>query len=224
MKLLLIIALLAQFGISATSTSTVAAPYQLKAQEVIKAINKVRVNPVGFADYLKTEYLNKGVLGTTREPKLYFDLEAQLRALKPLPPLVESIAIDYSAWLHSYWMATNKVFAHKGINGVDCRFRLLEIGTFVGRGWTNEVIAGGYEKMTGDDFVKMWLYDHGYSWKGHRMFILSLKRPEVGCGYALGRLTCVSADPINLLPKITDADLAKAGLSRAVNDKKYTGV
>ena len=219
MKSLLIIALLVQLGLSSVVTPS---PNQLSAQELIKAYNKVRVNPVRYADLIKAEYLDKGVKGTKGEPTIYSDLDKQLRALKPLPPLIENLAVDLAAWRHAKWMADNKVFSHKGENGNMYYNRLALVGKFAGRGWSNEIIAGGYSNA--DSIVKMWMLDLGHSWKGHRGNILSLKRPQIGCGSYSGKVVCVSADPLILNSNITDADLAQAGLSRKVNGAGFTGV
>ena len=221
MKSLLIIALLVQLGLSTVVTPP---PYQLSAQELIKAYNKVRRNPAGYADLIKAEYLDKGVKGTKGEPTIFSDLEAQLRALKPLPVLVENLAVDLAAWRHAKWMHDKGVFSHKGENGNMYYDRLALVGKFAGRGWSNEIIAAAGGRPTADSFVRMWMLDLGQSWKGHRGNILSLKRPQIGCGFYMGKAVCVSADPLILNDNITDADLAQAGLSRKVNGAGFTGV
>ena len=244
MKALLIMALLLQASLSVVAPATTPAvtpavapattpakpapaPHQIPAQDFIRAINKVRANPKAYADYVKVTYLDKGVNGTKGDPMVYFNLEAQMRNLEPRPPLIEKIACDLAAWRHADWMATNKIFAHRGINGSSPQARLLYIGKFEKTGKTDESIAGAGGRPTAEFFVNMWLTDAGTPSRGHQRMLLSLKPPRVstiGCGYSRGNAVCVTADPIDLLPTITDEDLAQAGLSRAVNGVNFTGL
>ena len=222
MKLLLIIAILVHIALA--STVTVRPPHQLTAQDLIRAVNKVRINPSSYADFLVELHISKGVNGTKNDPQVFVDLEKELRSMAPLPPLVEDLAIDLSAWRHANWMATKKIFSHRGPNGTMEQSRIMEVGDFIGSKLTSGSIAFAGGRPTPELFVGMWLDDLNQLARLHRKFVLSQSRPRIGCGYSAGYVSCVTSFEVKLHKNITKDDLAQAGLSKAVNGVGFTGV
>ena len=209
----------------------------LTSQDIIRAVNFARKNPLIIRDRIKATYPDPG-RGT--DLTCYSDAQTFLTTQPSLPPLVESAAADYSSWKQSkYCVTVNGTITHYGEGGSTPKTRLDAVGTFDPSWATNENIAVTYRQNTiypaADEFVMMWITDCGVPKRGHRLNIYDASVTQQGCGVFQGPMTksgisytgtvvtCAGAKGLAIKEE-TKVKLAEASLSLDKNDVGFTGV
>ena len=197
---------------------------QLTAQQLIEAVNFARVYPIDYANRINSWYTSKGILGTANDPNCYAEAESFLRSRAGLQPYQESLVADLAAWRHSKWMKETGTFSHTGLSASTPRTRLEWVGTWPTAALAlNENIAWFSAGATAEAYVVLWIADCGVASRGHRNNLFSTTVSQYGCADFSYYVTCVGTLPINLQAAVTDADLAAAGLTKAVNGVGFTG-
>ena len=212
----------------------------LTAQDMIRAVNFARRNPLIIRDRIKALYPNMDGIGVA-DPTCYADAIKFLSVQSPIHVLAESITADLSTWNHSKYCVTvlNKM-SHAGFEGSGARDRLEDLGNWQSCSWAyNENMAITYKKDTSytsaDEVVIMWIADCKVLGRGHRANVFDRDVSHLGCGVFQGPMTkngvpmtgtvytCNGVTRIALKEE-SKAKLAEAGLSLAKNDVEFTGV
>ena len=194
-------------------------------QELIKAVNIARTNPVYYADIINKMYTSKGIKGKRGDLNCYQEAEDFLRRQPKLPALKESIVADAASKHHSDYMQKTNTLSHTGENGSNIFSRLEMFGKYpsidIG---CNENIA--YEPLSppvdAEFFLLLWIIDYRVPSRGHRTNIFSTLVSEYGCGQGGIFVTCVGTKPIN--NTASPSHLAALNLNLEINGKGYTGV
>ena len=213
----------------------------LTAQDMIRAVNFARMNPLIIRDRIKAKYPNMDGIGIA-DPTCYADAIKYLSVQSPRLPLAESITADLSTWIHSKYCVTvlNKM-RHAGEEGKGIQAKLLDVGYWESCSYAyNENMAITYKNDTSytpaDEIVMLWITDCSVQHRGHRTNVFASYVSHLGCGVFQGPMTtkkgvtmtgtvytCTGVRGIALKEE-SQAKLAEAGLSLAKNDVEFTGV
>ena len=212
----------------------------LTSQDIIRAINLARKNPHTIRDKIKAKYGN--MPGPASDPTCYTDTINFLNVKPGLPPLVENMCADLSAWQHSKFCVKvlNKI-DQIGERGTTPFTRVFDNGWWFGNAAVHEMIAQILRPdaiyPSADDFVMLWITDCGNpTTKLHRAKVFETVLPEIGCGVYQGPMTengktltgtvatCDGVAQGLVIRKMVEWQLPEAGLTKATNSMRFTGV